>query len=69
MLDALICPACSHFRESPLQVRELLLVCSNIDCHQSYQIVGGIPRLLTKSGDFLMVKEIDEYAPAHKNPG
>jgi uncharacterized protein YbaR (Trm112 family) len=64
----LICPACSKFRESSLTLyKEGWLMCDNADCNQRYRIVDGIPRILTKSGDFLNRKEVEEYAPASRN--
>lgn len=65
---ALICPACSSLDESSLTMIDAnWLSCSNPDCYQRYRVVDGIPRLLTKFGDFLNRKEVEEYAPTYRS--
>jgi uncharacterized protein YbaR (Trm112 family) len=65
--DKLICPACSGFSESSLILIDDKVECTNSDCLQRYQILNGIPRLLTKAGDFMNEKDVEEYAPTHKH--
>jgi uncharacterized protein YbaR (Trm112 family) len=67
LIAKLICPACSKFSESNLVLRNGKVQCTNIDCLQTYQILNGIPRLLTKAGDFMNEKDLEEYAPTYKN--
>jgi uncharacterized protein YbaR (Trm112 family) len=67
LVDQLICPACSNFSESNLILIGDKVQCTNIDCLQRYQNINGIPRLLTKAGDFMNEKDLEEYAPTYKN--
>jgi len=68
LVSNLICPACSDYSENKLLLKENdMIQCSNANCLQRYRVIDGIPRLLTKSGDFMNEKDLEEFAPTYRN--